>query len=101
MSSGDWAWLIAGTAAAGTVTYFTCVRPMRQDKGQCAVPGTAATQTRSCHYSSFETDSAQEIARLRAERESLTEIVALREERASLLAAHPPDTARAGQKAEW
>ena len=95
MSAGDWAWLIGGTTAAGTVTYFTCVRPMRKDKGHCATPGTGAGQTGSSQDASTAPDTAQEIARLRAERETLAEIAALREERAVLLAAQAPDAARA------
>ena len=35
---------LGATAAAGTVTYFSCVRPMRRNKG-CSMDGAAAQGT--------------------------------------------------------
>jgi len=56
VSASDWLWLVGGTSAAGTVTYFSCVRPMLKGRGHCA-PGTDAR--------------AAELVELRAERDAL------------------------------
>ena len=97
MSAADWGWLVGGTGAAGTVTYFTCVRPMIKDKRHCAMP---AGQSAECADPAAGPDPRGEITRLRAERDALTEIAELRREREALLAGPPRDAATDYQSTE-
>ena len=103
MSAADWAWLVGGTGAAGTVTYFSCVRPMLKGRGHCAMPMPAGqSQDADCARDEpgpAAGDPVVEIARLRAERDTLREVAALQAERTALLAtpSRAADDARDGQ----
>jgi hypothetical protein len=90
VSATDWAWLAGGTGAAGTVTYFSCERPMINGNGHCAMPAGQSTQ---CPDPAAASDPEREIARLLAERDALVEIAQLRREREALLAGRPRDAA--------